>query len=133
MKIDDRLIIGEVTDKDSLNNDAHIFIVNHRGILVELYTLFGHAFVGGGYGRSIHSVLEPYLADCVVYCGPKTYRSTEFDVIQNDGPEKVHVVNSSSSFYTVLKDNKNVELSEDQKLKDRLNEQFQFHYKIFNP
>ena len=58
-----------------------VFLVNLKGILCELYTLFEYAYVGGGFGESVHSVLEPYLAGCRVLCGPNNDRSSEFDVI----------------------------------------------------
>jgi 3-deoxy-D-manno-octulosonic-acid transferase len=62
--------------------DVCVLILNLKGVLLELYSLFGHAFVGGGFGVSIHSVLEPFLAKSKVMCGPKVNRSTEFDMIQ---------------------------------------------------
>jgi len=77
---------------DYKKNPAPILIAK-AGILCELYTLFGQAYVGGGFGRSIHSVLEPYLAGTMVYCGPKVYRSTEYDFIQERAPAKIQVVN----------------------------------------
>ena len=50
--------------------------------------MFGHAFVGGGFGVSIHSVMEPFLAKSKVMCGPKVNRSTEFDMIKQATGEK---------------------------------------------
>lgn len=51
-----------------------------KGILCEVSSYANFVYVGGGFGRSIHSILEPYLAAPFVACGPKIHRSTEFDL-----------------------------------------------------
>lgn len=79
-----------------------ILLVSFPGVLCELYSLFGHAFVGGGHGRSIHSVLEPYVAGATVYCGPKIHRSTEFDLIKKNTPNQVQVIEDLNIFYSQL-------------------------------
>jgi 3-deoxy-D-manno-octulosonic-acid transferase len=76
-----------------------VILLTAKGILCELYGLFGSSFVGGGHGRSIHSVLEPYLAMSRIYCGPKTYRSTEFTFIKKHSPKDILVVNKLANFY----------------------------------
>lgn len=73
------------------------------GILCESYPLYGNAFVGGGHGRSIHSVLEPYLSGCRVFCGPKVFRSTEFDIIKSFSKDFVHIVDKLETFYDIFK------------------------------
>ncbi len=62
-----------------------IYYLDFSGYLVEGYKSCGLAYVGGGFERSIHSVLEPFTAQCEVLCGPKTYRSTEFDLMEEHG------------------------------------------------
>jgi 3-deoxy-D-manno-octulosonic-acid transferase len=86
------------------STDGVIYILQKSGILVELYQKFGHAFVGGGYGRSIHSVLEPFISGCQVYCGPKTHRSTEFDLIVSKNTDQAIIVESQKEFYTLAKE-----------------------------
>ncbi|MBF0312718.1 MAG: hypothetical protein HQK50_04765 [Oligoflexia bacterium] len=76
-----------------------LVILAIKGVLCELYTAFGHAFVGGGHGRSIHSVLEPYLAGSLIYVGPKTFRSSEFDLVSELSPLEVRVVDELKDFY----------------------------------
>ncbi len=66
-----------------------VWIIALKGILCELYSDFNHAYVGGGFNESIHSVLEPYLAGAKVFCGPRVHRSTEFDYIKHSAPERV--------------------------------------------
>ncbi len=56
-------------------------LVNKKGVLCELYSDFGFAYVGGGFETSIHSVLEPLVSGSDrIACGPKHFRSTEFDL-----------------------------------------------------
>ncbi|MBT3237039.1 MAG: hypothetical protein HN353_13870 [Bdellovibrionales bacterium] len=72
-------------------------------ILCELYIYYGHVLVGGGHGRSIHSLLEPYLAGANLFCGPKTFRSTEYDIVKKHSSPFITVVDSLPDFYHLLK------------------------------
>jgi hypothetical protein len=64
-------------------------LLNKKGILCELYADFGKAYVGGGFGVSVHSLLEPLVAGCEhLSCGPVNHRSTEFDLAQSLGSMK---------------------------------------------
>lgn len=69
-----------------------LYILIIPGILCELYPLFGTAYVGGGFGRSIHSVSEPFWGGCKIVVGPKTHRSTEFDFVHEISREDISVV-----------------------------------------
>jgi 3-deoxy-D-manno-octulosonic-acid transferase len=48
-------------------------IVDEMGLLVELYRFANWAFVGGGFGKGIHSLLEPASYAIPVACGPNKY------------------------------------------------------------
>lgn len=88
-----------------------IIVLAIKGVLCELYTWFRHAYVGGGHGRSIHSVLEPYLAGARIYVGPKVFRSTEFDLVQEASPDEIHIVKELESFYSIHTHYKNNDLN----------------------
>lgn len=45
-------------------------LIAEMGILVDLYPLADRVFVGGGYGKGIHSTIEPAAALKPVACGP---------------------------------------------------------------
>src|SRR5690606_7689664 len=45
-----------------------VWLIEQPGRLLELYGQFDFAYVGGGFGRSIHSVLEPMIAGCWTSC-----------------------------------------------------------------
>ncbi len=61
--------------------ESHYLISLIPGMLCELYPYFTQAFVGGGHGKGIHSVLEPYIAGLRIFVGPHVTRSTEFDLL----------------------------------------------------
>lgn len=79
-----------------------VFMVNLKGILCELYSLFGQAFVGGGHGVSVHSLLEPFLSEAIVYCGPKVHRSTEYDLIRQSSPDRVNIVERLPELFSLI-------------------------------
>ncbi len=82
-------------------------LISLKGVLCELYSYMDFAFVGGGHGRSIHSVLEPFVGGCSVFCGPRTFRSTEFDYVIGESVERISVVDELSSFYEIFSHKKN--------------------------
>ena len=67
-------------------------LVNLKGILCESYPDFGCAFVGGGHGESVHSLMEPFMAGCMVLCGPRVHRSSEYDLIREKNPDRLRIV-----------------------------------------
>lgn len=81
--IDSSTTIDQINEMIELNKrQNHFYIFNFKGILCEMYSFFHYAYVGGGFGESVHSLLEPYLAGNFVFCGPKVQRSTEFTYIK---------------------------------------------------
>ena len=79
---------------DSYLKNPGIIYSQIPGVLCELYSMFSLALVGGGWGRSVHSVLEPFLANCKVICGKKIYRSTEIDLITGWAVNEVSVLDT---------------------------------------
>lgn len=95
-----------------------IVLLNMSGVLCELYTQFNLVYVGGGFARSIHSVLEPFLAGAKVFCGPRIHRSTEYDFILHAAVHEIQLLNNGESFYTLFKDK--AETPPDQSLREEL-------------
>lgn len=87
----------------NMKKDPGVLLLDVHGILCEMYSLFGHSFIGGGHGRSVHSVLEPYFSGCHIYCGPKVHRSTEVDFINSHSQEDLSIVNELEDFFRVFK------------------------------
>ena len=78
-----------ITDETKVLNPRSTILINKKGILCELYADFGKAYVGGGFGVSVHSLLEPLVAGSEnLSCGPVNFRSTEFDLSQSYGSLK---------------------------------------------
>lgn len=92
----------EVVDDQNFYLDAPVVILQMGGLLCELYSLFTLSYVGGGYERSIHSVLEPFFSNNIVITGPIIHRSTELDVARSVEPSEIHVLNRPESFYTIV-------------------------------
>lgn len=82
-------------------------IVNLKGVLLESYSEFGCAFVGGGHGVSVHSLLEPFLSGCMVMCGPKVHRSTEYELIMEKNPDRLRVVDRLENVFENFKETQN--------------------------
>ena len=86
-----------------------VWIFNVKGILCELYAYFNKAYIGGGFGESIHSVLEPYLNGCEVYHGPKCHRSSELTYIERKSPDRVNLVSEVQNILEVMTQTSNNE------------------------
>jgi 3-deoxy-D-manno-octulosonic-acid transferase len=65
----------ENIDAMKLYLDAEIagrfVLVDEMGFLAELYSIADWVWVGGGFGKGIHSTLEPAVYGIPVACGPK--------------------------------------------------------------
>lgn len=103
-------VVSEKTTKAKLvsmieeyQNTGGIWLLTIKGILCELYSLFDKAYVGGGFGVSVHSLLEPYLAGCEVFCGSKIHRSTEFDWIRSQNQKMPVLLDLDEDFETLKK------------------------------
>ncbi|MGK5083745.1 glycosyltransferase N-terminal domain-containing protein [Bdellovibrionota bacterium FG-1] len=52
------------------NSSVDCVLVDEMGILLDLYAAADWAFVGGGFGVSMHSAIEPAIFGVPVSCGP---------------------------------------------------------------
>ena len=60
-------------------------IVDRLGLLAELYRVGDMAWVGGGFGAGVHSLLEPAACGLPLMCGPKIERSRDALALQREG------------------------------------------------
>lgn len=68
-----------------------VILVDAVGILAELYHAAELAYVGGGFGAGVHSVLEPAAASAAVLFGPRHERATEAaDLLEAGGAHRIH-------------------------------------------
>jgi 3-deoxy-D-manno-octulosonic-acid transferase len=92
----------EVDGDTQVIPDCSTIILNRKGLLCELYADFCFAYVGGGFEKSIHSVLEPLVAGTSrISSGPCHFRSTEFDLAFQ--MNRITEVNTPSEFIEWLK------------------------------
>lgn len=87
----DSIIVSKDSELFVGSLEGKVIIFNVPGILCELYSIFDHAHVGGGWHKSIHSVLEPFLMNdsIVVSCGDNINRSSEYELIKDIDPTRV--------------------------------------------
>jgi 3-deoxy-D-manno-octulosonic-acid transferase len=66
--------------------DSEVIIIDRTGILPALYRYADIAYVGGGFGKGVHSVIEPAVFSIPVIFGPKYHVSAEAgDLLTNGG------------------------------------------------
>ncbi len=63
------------------DNDGNILIIDRKGILKYAYRYAELAWIGGGFGKSIHNVLEAAAYSIPVICGPNTKGIPESDIL----------------------------------------------------
>lgn len=102
--------------KNSAQADMDFILANYEksprliisqipGILCEIYPFFNFTYVGGGFGKGVHSLLEPFVAGSTIACGPNVKRSTEFDLSLELGHKiKIYDEFSLVNFYPNLKE-----------------------------
>ena len=56
--------------KQGMNFSKNVILIDELGLLAHIYSMGTHAYVGGGFKRGVHSVLEPAVYSCLIACGP---------------------------------------------------------------
>ena len=55
---------------DNANDSANVLIIDKVGLLADLYRYSKVAYVGGGFSRGVHSVIEPAVYNVHIGFGP---------------------------------------------------------------
>lgn len=100
-------------DDVGIHRKGNLILCQVPGLLCEVYSFFGHCYIANGFGRSIHSILEPFWGGGNLYCGPKVFRSTEYDFAREyykreEGLEMPFVIKDLHDFFSILEHNKSV-------------------------
>jgi 3-deoxy-D-manno-octulosonic-acid transferase len=66
-------------------NGEQVLIVDHVGILAELYWKGRIAYIGGGFSTGVHNVMEPAIARLPVIFGPKFHNSDAAEALIEAG------------------------------------------------
>ncbi len=70
-------------------DSASIVIVDRVGMLAELYHHASAAYIGGGFGAGVHSVLEAAFAGIPLSCGPRIERSDDAYELKSEGTLRI--------------------------------------------
>ena len=94
--------------KDASSMHQNVILVNQIGVLAELYKYSNVAYVGGGFKRGIHSILEPAIYNCCLLCGPNIEMLDEAKILLNN--QCLNIIADSKSLYQFLS-NQNITTS----------------------
>jgi len=77
-----------------LNREAAILILNTIGQLSTAYQYADAVFIGGGFDKSIHNILEPAVFGIPIAFGPNYYRFVEaIELVNNKGALSIQSIN----------------------------------------
>jgi 3-deoxy-D-manno-octulosonic-acid transferase len=85
---------------EGVHPNATTVVVNQYGILKYLYRYADVAFVGGGFEKSVHNVLEPAAYGIPVLCGPKINGIPEADILCKN--KILHLVDSREAVSHII-------------------------------
>jgi 3-deoxy-D-manno-octulosonic-acid transferase len=85
-------------DEDS---SADVMIIDNIGILSSAYQYGDVAFIGGGFGKGLHNILEAATFGMPIICGPNINKFPEALMLKNKGV--LTVVEYASDFDIVIK------------------------------
>jgi len=87
------------SDKEK-NDNAQVFIVDTIGILTKIYSYADVAYIGGGFEKGIHNILEPATFGVPIIIGPKYKKFNEAVELVN--LKGCFVVNNNSELFSIL-------------------------------
>jgi 3-deoxy-D-manno-octulosonic-acid transferase len=107
--------LGNIDKISGLNKSSRIIIVDKIGILFDLYSIAGLCYVGGGFNKNVHSVIEPLTFGIQIAIGPSHKGFEEIDELIELGVVKE--VNNEQEFSTWVLKNKvrNLEIEDKSK------------------
>lgn len=84
-----------------LKSDTRLIIIDTIGILSKIYRFAEIAYVGGGFGKGIHNILEAVVYNIPVVIGPNYKKFNE--AVQLVKNQVVFSVNSSNDYVNIMK------------------------------
>lgn len=79
-----------------------ILIIDNIGMLAALYRYASIAYIGGGFGVSVHNVLEAAVYGIPIICGPNYTKSAEAIALKEK--ESLFVVRNSKDLISLVKE-----------------------------
>ena len=74
---------------ESLSFNTNVMLIDSIGLLADLYEYSNKAYVGGGFSRGVHSVLEPAIYNCSIGHGPNIEMLDEAKFLVNNNYAKI--------------------------------------------
>ena len=78
-----------------INNNCNVIIVDIVGILADLYKYCHIAYIGGGFTRGVHSVIEPAIYGCLIGYGPN-YKMLDEAVYMKENNLSISIKNNNN-------------------------------------
>ncbi len=86
-----KLIDSDFSLYSDFNPECNVLIINNIGMLSKLYSIADIAYIGGGFGKGIHNILEASIFGIPVIFGPKYKKFKEaVDLVQVGATFVVH-------------------------------------------
>lgn len=77
--------LSVISKSEGKNSRPRVVLVDTVGDLFKLYSKGGLAYVGGGFGKAVHNVMEPAAFGLPVLFGPKHHNSQEALLMKETG------------------------------------------------
>ncbi len=97
--------------KNLPTTETNVILVDRVGLLAELYKYAQKAYVGGGFSRGVHSVLEPAIYNCSLASGPNIEMLDEAKELVNSHNLKIIKNSTMLSDFLMQVDSKNIKTS----------------------
>ena len=109
MKKLDQLLFSYIQfSKINNNSNDNVIIIDKVGYLAELYKYANQSYVGGGFSKGIHSVIEPAVYNNKISCGPNIEMLDEAKKLVKINSLKI--INSANEMYDFIqKDSQTLE------------------------
>jgi len=74
-----------VAEKEGVPANARVMIIDNIGMLSRLYQYGRYAYIGGGFGKGIHNILEAAVYGIPVFYGPAFEKFREARELRDTG------------------------------------------------
>jgi 3-deoxy-D-manno-octulosonic-acid transferase len=107
-KIEKQVVLYSVAEKEHVSN-ARVLIIDNIGMLATLYRYGQVAYLGGGFGKGIHNILEAAVYGIPVIFGPNYRKFREaVDLIKEGGSFAIHSSSEAKEIFDTLREKKDV-------------------------
>lgn len=88
--------------KSGAHGDANVLVVDKMGLLFDCYSYADLVYIGGGFGKGIHNILEPTVFGIPTMIGPRYQKFKE--AVEMSQEHLIHVLNDESQIKVFVDD-----------------------------